>query len=116
MEGRRAVKIAATFLILMLLVVVVITLVRPGSFGVAFFGPNISRFGCRSDEPSFNRTTMTYSELASNLTEATAVCHEYGLIDITIGYNPCTIWFYKLPNGTSVNIYLGTPRGAKTCE
>jgi len=60
---------------------------------------------------------MNYSELYQLISNPGNTFTNYGngTITLNIGHNPCTVRYYYLPNGTSVNEYLGVTN-TETCE
>jgi hypothetical protein len=62
-----------------------------------------------------NRSNMSFEDFEDALRNSTSVCHGAGFIDITIGYHPCVIESYVLPNATDVNLLLGAPSESSTC-
>lgn len=47
--------------------------------------------------------------------QSSSILHQNGAIILTVGYHPCTDWFYILPNATDVEVQLGTVNATQTC-
>jgi len=59
---------------------------------------------------------LSYAQFQQYVGQSSSVEHQSGAIILTVGYHPCTVWFYALPNATQVEIYLGTADATQTCE
>jgi hypothetical protein len=58
---------------------------------------------------------LNYTQFQQYVSESLSLQHQDGAIILNIGYHPCTIWLYVLPNTTQVEIYLGTANATQTC-
>jgi hypothetical protein len=59
---------------------------------------------------------LNYTQFQQYVGQSLSVQHQDGAIILTVGYHPCTVWFYVLPNATQVEVYLGTANATQTCE
>jgi len=119
--------VAKTFIALLVVAVVIIGFV---ALVVLFNMPNANHLtgtSTSSNQTCTHMTVSSYSDYCSaplsytqlqDFVNRSTVPPEYreGAIVLHVGYHPCTIWFYTLPNATDVVVYLGTDKAAQTCE
>jgi hypothetical protein len=67
------------------------------------------------DYPPSCGSPLSYTAFQQFVNESTVIKHQDGGITLTVGYHPCTIWPYVLPNATDVLVYLGTLNASEFC-
>jgi len=58
---------------------------------------------------------LNYPEFQQFVNQSSSIEHQNGAIILSVGYHPCTDWFYVLPNATDVEVRLGTANATQTC-
>jgi hypothetical protein len=64
----------------------------------------------------FCAAPLSYTAFQRFVNQASSIEHQNGAIILTVGYHPCTDWFYVLPNGTDVEVLLGTVNATQICR
>lgn len=67
------------------------------------------------DYPPACGAPLSYTAFQQYVAKSLSVEHQNGGIILYVGYHPCTIWFYVLPNATDVMVYLGTVNASDFC-
>ena len=67
------------------------------------------------DYPAGCGAPLSFEAFQQFVSRSTSIGHEDGGIVLTVGYHPCTIWFYVLPNDTDVIVNLGAANATQFC-
>jgi hypothetical protein len=118
-------KRAAISPLLVYVATVVIIIVSVASLSFFAFRPSIrpsSQTGCTlgsfptaPNYPPCAAPLLSYESFQQYVSESTSIEHVNRGIILTVGYHPCTVWWYTLPNDTDVMVYLGTLNATQTC-